>query len=225
MIVAAGALDAAGSPPFGFPDPGADAAGLSRLDALLARPYDGAMDRLSGAFVAVAALAPAAATLLPSDDWFELGQGYVEAAAFAYGLKELGKSLVERYRPYAFLDAGARSGDGADRSFPSGHAAIAFAGATYAAVAVGPRFKDSRWRWPLTIGAYLAASAAAGLRVASGEHYLSDVLAGAACGALAGALAPLARSALGRVGPGLSRAGIRLRMNAATPGVELVIAY
>lgn len=60
-----------------------------------------------------------------------------------------------------------------DKSFPSGHAAIAFSAAQY---------MQMRGGWEYGVPAYLAASAVAYSRVQAREHYWKDVLAGAAIG-------------------------------------------
>ena len=70
--------------------------------------------------------------------------------------------------------------DGSDsRSFPSGHCALAFAGAELVRCEYG-------WKWG--IAAYSAASAVAVLRLYNDAHWLSDVLAGAGIGILSAQL-------------------------------------
>jgi membrane-associated phospholipid phosphatase len=97
----------------------------------------------------------------------------VLAALVAAGLTTLLKDLVDRVRP-ALADPAIEAlvTTPESPSFPSGHAATAFA----AAAAVGafcPRF-----RWPL-----LGLAAVVGLsRIYLGVHYVLDVLAGAALG-------------------------------------------
>jgi len=61
------------------------------------------------------------------------------------------------------------------RSFPSGHTTIAFATATTLTL----QYK----KWYIAVPAYLWAGAAGYSRLYAGEHYPSDVLAGAAIGA------------------------------------------
>ncbi len=69
--------------------------------------------------------------------------------------------------------------DGSDRlSFPSGHAAQAFAAATF----LSEEYKD-RLPW-IPYAAYSVASSAGLLRIANNRHYLSDVLFGAGLGIL-----------------------------------------
>lgn len=69
-----------------------------------------------------------------------------------------------------------------NRSFPSGHSAWAFMGATMTARELGAR---SPW-W--AFGAYSAATAIAAERVVSGRHYPTDVMAGAGIGILSAQL-------------------------------------
>ena len=66
--------------------------------------------------------------------------------------------------------------NGGQHSFPSGHTSMAFAGAEFLR-------KQYGWRWGA--GAYLAASFVGWSRVEADQHYVHDVLAGAAIGILA----------------------------------------
>jgi membrane-associated phospholipid phosphatase len=80
---------------------------------------------------------------------------------------EIFKRAASRTRP-----------DGSDSlSFPSGHASNAFALATVA---------DRHYGWKLGVPAYLAASAVGLSRISNDKHHLSDVLAGATLGVIAG---------------------------------------
>jgi membrane-associated phospholipid phosphatase len=93
-------------------------------------------------------------------DWFE---AFLLTGAYTAVLK----TAVGRERP-----------NGQDhRSFPSGHSSNAFA---LAAVA------QRHYGWKAGIPAYVAASAVAASRLRYNKHYLSDVVAGAALGLIAG---------------------------------------
>jgi undecaprenyl-diphosphatase len=95
------------------------------------------------------------------------------AVGVAAGLTSLIKDLVDRARP-ALADPGIEAlvATPGSPSFPSGHAATAFA----AAIAVGAFYP--RIRWPL-----LGTAAVVGLsRIYLGVHYWLDVVAGAALG-------------------------------------------
>ena len=85
-----------------------------------------------------------------------------------------------------------RPDDSDDRSFPSGHAARAFAGA---------ELVRSEYGWPWGVAAYAVATGVSVLRVAGDHHYVHDVLAGAAIGVLSARAAywllPLERKLLG----------------------------
>jgi membrane-associated phospholipid phosphatase len=80
---------------------------------------------------------------------------------------EIFKKSVSRTRP-----------DASDSlSFPSGHASSAFALATVA---------QKHYGWKIGVPSYLAASAIGFSRIERNKHYLSDVLAGATLGVIAG---------------------------------------
>ena len=101
-----------------------------------------------------------------SDSWAEFlastGASYVLAAGVAYGLKH----SVHEWRP----------DDSDQKSFPSGHATFAFAGATALRHEYGHL---SPW---VTVGGYGLATLVAADRVRRDRHYTHDVFAGAAIG-------------------------------------------
>lgn len=107
----------------------------------------------------------------------------VALAGFAaWGLAKVGKVLVDRGRPSAFLDATVREAGLSDFGYPSGHSAVAFALATALAPWLGPR-----WR----IAGYGAAVLVALARLVVGAHLPLDVVGGAAIGVASGLVARL----------------------------------
>ena len=85
-----------------------------------------------------------------------------------------------------WLAADGELADEAWESFPSGHAALAFCSATaFATLALElvPDRPETPW---LIGGAYLLACGTSGLRVASGQHFIGDVAAGAVLGSAIG---------------------------------------
>jgi membrane-associated phospholipid phosphatase len=96
-----------------------------------------------------------------------LGMDLLRAQALTEMMVEPIKYLVQRPRP-----------DGSNNlSFPSGHAAITFAAATVIERHLG---------WKNSIIAYGIASYVATSRLHDNQHYLSDVVFGAAVGTIAG---------------------------------------
>jgi membrane-associated phospholipid phosphatase len=103
----------------------------------------------------------------------------------ATAMKAVVKRSVSRTRPHVLLDDGvyAVRADGPDEgpwhSFPSGHTA----GAVAVARALARTVPDA------ALPAYAAAAAVAAVQLPTAHHYASDVLAGAAIGLAADALA------------------------------------
>jgi undecaprenyl-diphosphatase len=116
---------------------------------------------------------------------------YAEAFFLTYGTKELLKHTVNRNRPYNYFDP---IPDGMEddyfNSFPSGHTSLAFMAAGFLTATFSAEYPASPWKGPVIGVAYsLAAGVGAG-RILSGDHFLTDVLAGAAIGSLYGYLVP-----------------------------------
>jgi len=112
---------------------------------------------------------------------------YLEALVFTRAVVYLCKGAFQRPRPYAYRpgSGGSVSRDrDAAQSFLSGHTAAAFCGAVFAACMADSRMIPSRWKYPVICTGLSLASATAFLRVASGKHFPTDVLAGAAAGSL-----------------------------------------
>ncbi len=100
-----------------------------------------------------------------------------ESAALATGLSVLIQEIAGRDRPVFYTDAAGDFDPAEIRpSFPSGHTAIAFAlAASYVLSGAAPSDVAE-------IAAVAAAAVVAILRVASGQHFPSDVVGGAAVG-------------------------------------------
>ncbi len=99
------------------------------------------------------------------------GQGtwqFGESAALALGVTFGLKYTIEEKRP-----------NGEPRSFPSGHASISFASA---------EFVRNRYGWKVGLPAYVLASFVGYSRVEANQHYVHDVMAGAAIGIISSTL-------------------------------------
>lgn len=105
-------------------------------------------------------------SMLVEDDYQGAWQ-LVKTGVSSRLLVEALKYSIEKDRP---------DGSG-DDSFPSGHSADTFAAAT---------FINQRYGWQYGVPSFAVASYVAYTRVASDQHHVEDVLAGAAIGILAG---------------------------------------
>ncbi len=126
-----------------------------------------------------------------ADDWLQWAP-----SASVYALDAAGVKLKHRFREHLLLDAGSiliTGGAGfvlrkvsaridgfgiTDTQFPSGHTANAFRGAEMLRQEMSGRHPLLQW------SGYLVAGLVAGSRLIRGEHYLSEVVAGAGLGIL-----------------------------------------
>lgn len=205
-------------------------ADVNSLDRTGARSWSPAWDHRSdlarNALLGVAALAALAPPALERQ-WREaatLGILFAQTGLLLQGTTGSLKGMVDRRRPWHYNDGlspgerhrlAVEAGDDASRSFPSGHASSAFALAVLLPTLwtdVHGRSTASDALWAVSLSAAAFASYA---RVAAGQHYPTDVLAGAALGAGIGYLVP----ALHRRG-----APARLQVTAGPGGVRVRVA-
>lgn len=121
----------------------------------------------------------------PSSDWLEIALLYGASSALSYGTRVLLKNTINRIRPYEYFPASSDYPpleEDFDQSFPSGHSIMAFTGASFTHMLFALRYPESPYRLPVTIATWTFAASTAILRVASGNHFISDVLAGSAIG-------------------------------------------
>jgi membrane-associated phospholipid phosphatase len=114
---------------------------------------------------------------------------YAEALAVDEGLTTLTKYATRRPRPRAYAGdpAEIRSTDGY-LAFFSGHTSVVTAAMTVTALTLQKRHGHRVWPW---IMAAAVGAAVAAQRVAAGQHFYTDVVAGFAVGAATGAAVPL----------------------------------
>ncbi len=162
-----------------------DPSEVNSFDRLFMQSYNETLDNTATVFEVVSLLTPAILLTEDTDQYVTIGVMYLETAAVAFGTRTLLKHLVERPRPYMYY-ADYPNEDDWNRSFPSGHTLMSFAGASFASYVFCKYNPGSKWNIPVTVASYALATATAALRVASGNHFVTDVLAGAAIGTAIG---------------------------------------
>lgn len=105
----------------------------------------------------------------------------LESFALASLVTRVPKTLIGRERPHSGDGPYQFNGPFTNVSFPSGHTTASFAVASV----IATQFRDSKW---IPVTAYSVATLAGLSRIYDDEHWLTDVVAGAAIGTLVGNL-------------------------------------
>lgn len=166
---------------------------VNAFDRPFMNPYSKALDYTATGLELASLMTPLFLIPAPKEDYWKLGVEYAQTVAIAWGAKELAKHFVTRYRPYMYFEGAPQSaiddGDYKD-SFFSGHATLSFAGAAFTTYNALVYLPDSPYKW-ITIGtSYALAVTTAALRLASGNHFMTDVLCGAVVGTALGLFIP-----------------------------------
>lgn len=126
---------------------------------------------------------------MPRQDGITVGLMYVESLLLTQAVKDLVKIFAMRVRPYMYFedyDESAIEYHDFEFSMPSGHTANAFMGASFLSYVFCAYYPNSAWKIPVVATSYAFAFGTAALRMLSGNHFFTDVLAGAAIGTLCG---------------------------------------
>ncbi len=164
------------------------------FDEQFSSPYNEALSITSDITSIATVLAPGAFLFAaPSSDWVEIGLIYVPTTLASYAVRTVLKNTITRQRPYMLPGYGGDLpldlSDG-DDSFPSGHTLMAFSSAAFMQAEFILNYPDSPYRRAVTLTTWALAATTAVLRVASGNHFVTDVLAGAAIGSALGFAGP-----------------------------------
>ncbi len=166
------------------------------LDSLLAKPYNKPLSTVSTVETVLIIASPGLLAIPAlkngqTGTMVQLGLEYAAAAGGAWMTKELLKHSIDRARPYlSFPGYPENEKKEWYDSFPSGHTTVSFAAAGYGIWRFCTLFPESRCKWLAGSALYVGAASVAALRVASGNHYFSDVAAGALLGTLWGLSVP-----------------------------------
>ncbi len=166
---------------------------IAGLEQIFMRPYSKPLHIVGTGTMVLAMATPAVFGTMPSGEWMTIGTMYLETLLIANGIKEWTKLLVYRPRPYMYFDGYPQEkvddGDW-NSSFPSGHTTLAFAGAAFTTMVFCQCFPESKWKYAVAGGAFGIAAVTGALRMASGNHFLTDVLVGAVIGTTCGFAVP-----------------------------------
>lgn len=166
---------------------------INPFDRWAARPYSRPLDTTGSVLVGASVLTPAILLATDKSQWFNIGVMYFESSLIAFSTADLLKEVIQRKRPYMYFsgypEEEVKAGDYC-RSFPSRHTAMAFNGAVFTSYVFSTYFPESKFKIPVIAGSFTLAGATGVARVLSGNHFLSDVLAGAAIGSASGFLVP-----------------------------------
>lgn len=170
-----------------------DSSDVNAFDRFFIHSYHWGLDVAGDVLVGLSVASPAALLFLAPEDWGVTAVMYIETLLIANGIKELLKNGVSRIRPYMYADDPPSDDvDDGDykRSFPSGHSTMAFSSAAFFSYVFAAYFPDSKYRYAVFAGSFALAAATAGMRVASANHFPTDVIAGAVLGSAVGFLVP-----------------------------------
>jgi membrane-associated phospholipid phosphatase len=161
-------------------------------------------------FLIVAAPLGLAAAGLPrgAGDAATLAVISLESLALSATATQLVKNLAVRPRPTTYpISASSRS---AYQSFWSGHTAVAFTAATSSFLVLHAEYPREAWPWVVGATAEAMAVSVGILRVASGQHFPTDVMAAAAAGTVFGWFVPFLHQTRGPVSLAVQPEGIAL---------------
>ena len=168
---------------------------VNPVDAKLARPYNKMLDKFGDAGVGLAGLVVAASIAAAFFSAKDKRKAFKVAVldcvyffisgCYGNGVYRILKTLAGRIRPYMYFadpsEKGILEGD-FFRSWPSGHTANVFIVFGFLLTWFAVRYADSKFKKPVLTVTCLICVLTMILRLLSGNHFLTDVLSGAAIG-------------------------------------------
>ncbi len=180
-----------------YTENGYDKSDVNAFDQIFMNPYNKTLHYIGTGTMILSMASPLALLCAPSSQWLTIGVMFAETLLLAQGTKEWIKNVVYRARPYMYYDGfpedKVSDGDW-NCSFPSGHATMAFAGASFLSYVFTCYYPDSAWRFAVYGISFGTAVLTGVLRMCSGNHFFSDVIVGAVLGTGCGFLIPFMHS-------------------------------
>jgi hypothetical protein len=172
-------------------DPGT----LNWLDRQVAGRYQPSWEKWSN--IGLAGIEVLAAGGIVADEGLRNGLNdlvvVAEATLFAGTASGISTAITGRPRPYMYgtnAPLSVRENGGGGLSYFSAHTSFSFGATTAAFVTFRRLHPDARWPWLVLAGGSAAAAFVGATRVLAGDHFPTDVAAGAAVGAAIGLLVP-----------------------------------
>lgn len=175
---------------------------INAFDRSATQNWNTQLDDLSHVGKYALALSPALMMIPPlkNKEWspfFTYGIMYFETALITTGLTNLTKALSQRNRPFYYNSAfnthekqALGEEYGSQDSFFSGHSAIAFSSAVFLSTTYTEIYGNNTWSKIIWASSLAVATSTSYLRYESGQHFPTDLIAGAAIGASIGYLIP-----------------------------------
>ena len=166
---------------------------VPQFDRYYAGRWNKDAQNASDVFLAAGFAVPVSMMATERQDFPILATMYLQTFLITAGGVQLAKGSVTRYRPFVYGDTAPdneKQARDANRSFFSGHTALASAGFVFTATVFSDYYPESTYK-PYVWSAALAGSLFTGwLRMEGGKHFPSDVLVGLAWGSLVGYSVP-----------------------------------
>jgi membrane-associated phospholipid phosphatase len=153
-----------------------------------------------------------------------VGLMYLQVFCLTRGLTNITKSGTQRIRPYLYNTSlspeerhsfQGNEAHYASTSFFSGHTSITFASAVFLSKMYADIHSHNKWSYIIWGSSLAAAGFTAYCRVRSGEHFTSDVLAGAVVGSVIGYFIPVLHK----------KKNMNTSLNIMPNGASLVFSY
>lgn len=171
-----------------------DKSQINSLDRYFMQDYSKPLDITGDVFVALAFSSPFLFFATNKDYIPTIFVMYAETLLLAKGTTGLLKGAIHRSRPCMYYENYPKdfeiTGDW-NNSWPSGHTTYAFATASFMTYTFSKLNPDSKLKYMVAAGAYSIALTTGILRIASGNHFPTDVITGATFGTLWGILVPM----------------------------------
>ncbi|MEP6653718.1 MAG: phosphatase PAP2 family protein [Myxococcales bacterium] len=181
-----------------------DPAALNWIDRQVAGRYHPGWERWSD--IGLYGIEALAAAGIVVDEGVKLGLNdlvvVAEATLLASAASGISTAMTGRPRPYMYgteAPLAVRENGNGGLSYFSGHTSTSFGAVTATVVTLHRLHPDARWPWLVLAGGTAAAGFVGATRVLAGQHFPTDVVAGAAVGAAIGLIVPALHAAPGRL--------------------------